>query len=217
MLLSFVLAAAMANPSDCDICDDAQGAAFGLCNAYCCAIDCVADPAHPSCETLLDNYLDLTGEYPACEVFEVTVTATADDRLDLWIDGAPVSLPNGNAWSRSDAVTVELNPGWHTIAAKGTDVARVISGFRAEVDIDGTLAYATGDGSWTVYPTYPGAGWEQPGYPTAGWNTPSVCADASPWGTYWPTLLSGGPSKWVWDTANCRTLGQAWFRLDFEL
>ena len=47
-------------PSQETVCSDLQGAAFGLCNAYCDAQDCDVHP-RPSCEQLRKNFLKLTG------------------------------------------------------------------------------------------------------------------------------------------------------------
>jgi len=47
-------------PSEETVCSGLQGAAFGLCNAYCEAQDCDVH-ARPSCERLLANFRRITG------------------------------------------------------------------------------------------------------------------------------------------------------------
>jgi hypothetical protein len=49
-----------APPSEETVCDGLQGAAFGLCNAYCEAQDCDVHP-RPSCAQLLANFSRITG------------------------------------------------------------------------------------------------------------------------------------------------------------
>jgi len=49
-----------------EICDGLEGAAFGLCNAYCKACGCDGEPAPSTkkCEKLQANYEKITGELP---------------------------------------------------------------------------------------------------------------------------------------------------------
>ena len=59
-------------PAQEDVCSGESGAAFGLCNAYCEAMDC--DSANPqasdkACNRVLDRFLNITGEQmPQCQV-----------------------------------------------------------------------------------------------------------------------------------------------------
>lgn len=46
-------------PAEEDVCDALEGAAYGLCSAYCEAMDCDSEEAQASdeaCERVLDNY-----------------------------------------------------------------------------------------------------------------------------------------------------------------
>lgn len=52
-------ATATAKPDD--ECAGLEGAAFGLCTAFCKAQDCPANPDHPSCDELRDNFEKITG------------------------------------------------------------------------------------------------------------------------------------------------------------
>lgn len=54
------------------VCDGQSGAAFGLCNAYCEAMDC--DSAEPqasenACNKVFNKFEQLTGEVPPCDAF----------------------------------------------------------------------------------------------------------------------------------------------------
>ena len=59
-------------PAQEDACAGESGAAYGLCNAYCEAMDC--DSANPqasdqACDKVLDRFLNITGvELPLCEL-----------------------------------------------------------------------------------------------------------------------------------------------------
>jgi hypothetical protein len=49
-------------PSEEDVCAGLAGSAYGLCNAYCEAIDCdEREPGFKACESLRSNYFDLMG------------------------------------------------------------------------------------------------------------------------------------------------------------
>ncbi|UCH79906.1 MAG: hypothetical protein JSW20_09125 [Nitrospiraceae bacterium] len=59
-------------PSIETVCDDAGlfGAAWGLCNAYCEAMDCDSDVTRASdkaCDNIFDKIVTITGEVPPCE------------------------------------------------------------------------------------------------------------------------------------------------------
>ena len=52
-----------------ETCNDLEGAAYGLCNAYCEAMDCDGEPeaSDKACERVLNNYMKKTGsEMPLC-------------------------------------------------------------------------------------------------------------------------------------------------------
>jgi len=57
-------------PSEEEWCDDLSGAQFGLCVAYCEAMDCDYYDHNASdrgCERVLDNYIDRSGgDLPPC-------------------------------------------------------------------------------------------------------------------------------------------------------
>ena len=56
-------------PAQESVCDGESGAAFGLCNAYCEAMDC--DSANPqatvkACNQVEDKFINITGLLPPC-------------------------------------------------------------------------------------------------------------------------------------------------------
>ncbi len=76
-------------PSQEDVCDGESGAAFGLCNAYCEAMDChcpntqEGDPGHPdcvpnanenACMRVFNRFYQITGRDLPCEVQLFTLT-----------------------------------------------------------------------------------------------------------------------------------------------
>jgi hypothetical protein len=51
-------------------CDDLTGAAYGLCNVYCKAMDCVSDTHHSSdiaCDKKYNKFVKIQGQAPPCE------------------------------------------------------------------------------------------------------------------------------------------------------
>lgn len=58
-------------PAEETVCDDESGAAFGLCNAYCEAMDCESDDPQASanaCTRVGDKFEQITGRIPPCEI-----------------------------------------------------------------------------------------------------------------------------------------------------
>lgn len=54
------------------VCDGQSGAAFGLCNAYCEAMDCDSGEPQASekaCNRVFDKFEQVTGEVPPCDTF----------------------------------------------------------------------------------------------------------------------------------------------------
>ncbi|MFQ5349336.1 MAG: hypothetical protein ACE5EG_02705 [Thermoanaerobaculia bacterium] len=82
-------------PAEEDVCDPLAGAAFGLCNAYCEAMDChLPDAAHPdavpnasptACLKVKDNFIKITGmtelpcEAAACPVGTESCACNLDE------------------------------------------------------------------------------------------------------------------------------------------
>jgi hypothetical protein len=65
-------------PSQEDVCDGQKGAAFGLCNAYCEAMDCDSDNPNANakaCDRVKGNFERITGERLPCDLFCPCFTA----------------------------------------------------------------------------------------------------------------------------------------------
>ena len=65
---------ALGAPNTSDVCDSESGAAYGLCNAYCEAMDCDSDEPRASiqaCDRIFDNYDKVVGGAPPCVDIEV--------------------------------------------------------------------------------------------------------------------------------------------------
>ena len=57
-------------PANETVCDGFNGAAFGLCNAYCEAMDCDSENPHASaaaCNNAREHFMRKTGFAPPCE------------------------------------------------------------------------------------------------------------------------------------------------------
>jgi hypothetical protein len=77
-------------PAEEEVCDEVSNSLFGLCNAYCEAMDCDDSDTHASdaaCESVLANYHKKSdGEDPPC------LDDGGDDTGD---PGGPLPPPNG--------------------------------------------------------------------------------------------------------------------------
>jgi hypothetical protein len=151
--------------------------------------------------------------------YEIEVVVTADDEWKGWLDGAPLTGPNQGAWTTADTFERTLPSGRHVLAIHAYDVARAVAGAIAFVKVDGAVVYRTGDGAFRVSGTAPAADWVDPTFDASSWPVASRCdsGSAAVWGTYWPKVFLDNGAAWVWTTTNCRALGQAWVRLEFEL
>jgi hypothetical protein len=112
-----------------DPCAGEEGRAFGLCNAYCEAMDCELghDPADPegdgvavanpgACTAVLDNYRKAKGDseaHPGCVVLEPEPTCPcfSDQDLPIIVEGGPVALlQNYVALPNYSKLTVRADP-----------------------------------------------------------------------------------------------------------
>ena len=168
------------------------------------------DPTSPATSAVFFAEAEAEPEGP----WELTFTATADDTWEGWIDG--VALGNHSGWNTTDSFTQTLSAGDHVIAAHARDMAQVIAGWIAMVEIDGQPFSVTGDGTWLHTPSQPSSGWMDLAFNSSTWTAPKICSDTSPWGSQPANLLNAG-AKWVWLGTNCKALGKGWFRLEFTL
>lgn len=92
-------------PSQESVCDGLSGAAYGLCTAYCEAMDCEnADPeaSDSACDKVYDNYVKKTGSEPPCMDMD-------DCPDDLSSQGLACTTNTGN--SGTCACLIELPSG----------------------------------------------------------------------------------------------------------
>lgn len=157
------------------------------------------------------------GVAPSVYEYDVEVLLTADDEWRGWIDGTPISATNQTSWSYTDTLTWTLESGTHVLAIHAEDVGSVISGFNSVIWIDGVRTTRTGDGDWRMIDTLPATDFIYDTFDDSGWSTAIVCSDQSIWGTYWPADFIAEGAEWVWWTADCGNLQEAWFRLELEL
>ena len=165
----------------------------------------------------VDEGFDADGDgITDCEeqIHDVSITLTADDYWEGYADGGDLGTSGG--WSHSDEISIELDSGSHVLAFKVWDSGEVITGFLAEVRIDGEPVHLSGDGSWSATTSDPGSGWQELSFHDNQWLPAVPCRDTSPWGEQPEDLLSTG-SQWVWPHTDCRNFGTAWFRLELDL
>lgn len=81
-------------PAEEDVCDEYSGASYGLCVAYCEAMDCDEDPNadETACERVSERFQVKSGESdaPTCGVeVEPEICLTEDDPYDYcyWVTG----------------------------------------------------------------------------------------------------------------------------------
>jgi alpha-L-rhamnosidase len=111
---------------------------------------------------------------PAGAVNDARLVVTADDTLDVWLNGTPLAASPRRADGWRQAVSVDLRsalvPGANTIAVAtrntSTGPAGLIGRLRV-VTSSGATELVTGAG-WKASRTVP-EGWEQPGFADAGW------------------------------------------------
>ncbi|MGD2063691.1 MAG: hypothetical protein PVF51_08940 [Nitrospirota bacterium] len=87
-----------------DVCASETGAAYGLCTAYCEAMDC--DGVEPNanetaCGKVYDNFVDRTGYAPPCAVPPVICPC---DGIAAWDDVIDGTTPITNCLTASDGV-----------------------------------------------------------------------------------------------------------------
>ncbi len=88
-------------PSVETVCDTQVGAAFGLCNAYCEAMDCdyiTPQASEKACTRVLDRFVQLTENVPPCD----SVAAFCGDRnMDAGEQCDDGNMDNGDGCSSS--------------------------------------------------------------------------------------------------------------------
>ena len=175
-MLGPTLAIAKKTPT---VCDDLSGKAYGLCNAYCEALDCDWDPnaSERACESLRSNYSSLTGEseFP-CET--MSLGCVVGDSGEVPPD--PFEVGDGNDYgsrvlgitvppqsecdpSVSDCTPSPLVVGFHGYGQTGTSR----NSWQSRLEPKGAAAgfislFPTGDVTPTNYAYGPDYNWAVP-------------------------------------------------------
>ncbi|MFT5680653.1 MAG: putative repeat protein (TIGR01451 family), partial [Myxococcota bacterium] len=158
-------------------------------NASC--VDYEIEVPAELCGNCLDD--DGDGEIDEDCEFELEVLFSADDEMELFVDGASQGTYLG--WSTSDTVTMTLTSGTHHIAAHAYDLGGSITGFRAQISLDSSVLAQTGDGSFLGSNTFPGTGWETS---TVGLSAgANLCSYSSGWNVG-PADLESAGTDWIW-------------------
>jgi hypothetical protein len=144
-------------------------------------------------------------------VYDFALTATADDTYDAWLDGT--YLGGNGAWSQANTYTAPITGGTHYVAVQARDVARVVAGFMAAVQVDGQIESVTGDGNWAATYQAPPAGWQT--------NPNAFSGGANPVGFAWPgpTSLYSMGATWIWTENGLleHLYPENWFLLAFDV
>jgi len=104
-------------PSVETVCDNEQGAAFGLCNAYCEAMDCTDPNQHASnqgCESVKANFEKKTGRPLPC-----LVQCPCDDLLKLFADIKSGAAQVNQCTISSDLLAVVTESGDFALISNG--------------------------------------------------------------------------------------------------
>ena len=106
LLIAFIIVPciAMAQAPE-SVCDNEAGAAYGLCNAYCDAMDCDGEPqaSQTACDKVASKFLNITGRTMPCEepvcpcqtVFDDVIANHLQDITTCWNnDNVDVGISN---------------------------------------------------------------------------------------------------------------------------
>lgn len=99
-----------ATPAEETVCDGLAGPLFGLCNAYCEAMDC-GDPnqaaSDQSCQRVLDNFIRHSGgDVPPCVAFCPCYTSS---EIDATLISDPIACDDSNGTSIEDEDSNEFS------------------------------------------------------------------------------------------------------------
>jgi hypothetical protein len=159
------------------------------------------------------------GDEDDCKTtMHVRIGLAVDDWFEAWVDGT--RLGEAESWWASTWYEMDLECGQHVIAVHGVDYYQAISGFISVVEIDGQVAYLSGDGSgWRGTLTPPtGNAWKVPGFDDSSWTDEEPCQEASALG-WWgnnPSDLRALGAWWIWSQP-CEQLGESWFRIAIDV
>lgn len=173
------------------------------------------DTIHPSEVTFGCSTLASDKEY------SVTLSWHADDSATVWVDGKEIGASTN--WRLGNEKTFTLKGGCHTLAIHAIDVYQVTSGVIATLKVDGQTVWRSGDDNKflkTYGPDKPEGDWTSLNYDESKWKSSSTCNSFADWE---PQAKAGlldlytEGAKWIWWSADCKTLKQSFFRVSFSL
>lgn len=129
---------------------------------------------------------------------EVTVTVSADNASEVYING--VFVGTSNNWKQAQVYTTSLLEGINVIAIKGVDLGGVAA-LISEISWAGGLRVT--DGSWKVS-TVGTPGWEATDFDDGGWvNATSYGRyGVTPWFKRVAGFSSSSNAQWIWSDDN---------------
>ena len=128
-----------AQPTE-SVCDGEQGAAYGLCNAFCDAMDCDGDPqaSETACNKVQSKFEQVTGHAPPC--LEPQLSCVCNEALPNFL--AIASAPGADCIDVGDYIYVEIE----SVGAVAVDEsAGSCSAFPGNV-LSGTLQITPAEG-----------------------------------------------------------------------
>jgi hypothetical protein len=106
-------------PAEETVCDGQIGAAFGLCNAYCEAMDCESPAPQASdtaCQRVLNNYMKHTGQMPPC-----AIACPCPEDLPLFAAFVDGSQPIEECFATEETISVSATGGSFSIVVSAAD------------------------------------------------------------------------------------------------
>lgn len=153
------------------------------------------------------------------EDYDITLVITADDEWEGWLNGDKLVTTHHDNWQSPDELDFTLPSGRHIVALHSWDKFRVVSGLIGYIEVDGSIAYLTGDDDFKLSATTPPSDWHDPAFDDSSWPIAPRCsaATASTWGTYWPKRYYDVGAAWIARSSDCRSFGDAWYRVVIDL
>jgi hypothetical protein len=124
-------------PSGETVCDGEVGAAYGLCTAYCEAMDCESDDPHASetaCNKVGTKFLNITGRDVPCEVPAAACICASLPEWNAVLEGA------NSCFEGSVSVFLSTEPVWDFTEYAYSDKPQTSGSFSCGYTASGTTA-----------------------------------------------------------------------------